>query len=141
MKKYILLNLMVLSTLSSALANPRYDSVSGKCRDADGNNVHLRKTTEAELLKTQNAECADLRGIRLLNVMNGENWNFKGSSLNGSYLSFAYFRESDFRGANLAGIEGGYITLRGVVDRFTKVPTDKAWNCISTSSLRIDCSK
>ena len=122
-----------------------YQAKTGECINAKGekgfNQIRLSYLfdglDETQLSSTnyqpkrayenKDAECTDFsnfdfnRIIKLSYVRLNE-WNFKGSKLDGAAFAFAKMVNADLRGAKLSGISIGYTYISGQVDRFTEYP-------------------
>jgi hypothetical protein len=118
-----------------------YDTSSGECRDADGEQG-LNEVGLITVRETGRGECADLEG-RYLNqddlgypVLEG--WDLRGANLREGELRFADLVDADLRGADLTGFSYGYATIEGSVDTHSVLP--ESGNC-ERSDEQITCRR
>ena len=119
-----------------------YDAKSGLCGN-DSGQTGLNPISLAEIEKTKDGECANLRF-----QLNGDNlrypllkdWNLKGADLSKARLFFALLIDADLRGARLEGFEYGYAEIRGLIDAFTKLPVgDRGKYCLVKDTNKLVC--
>ena len=118
----------------------RYNSGDGKCY-LHGMAKEHRKVKLKELIRTHDAECADLSGIVLRDIQGegAKGWNFKGANFDQVQIVFSYFFESNFSGSNLSNVKGSYISFAGIFDSYTQLPPVPTWSCNTESNQTFRC--
>lgn len=112
-----------------------YDSATGKCVDAEGNEG--LNEISGNIIPGMNGECGDFRD-RDLSGATLDNGNFRGADFSGAFFNFTMGSDMDLSGATITGTEGGYNRLSNFIfDRFTSV----AWRCSQQEDGRMSCSK
>ena len=121
----------------------RYDSAAGQCRNRQGE-ISFNSYTLRELRVTRNAECVDLSGLDLILLKNDAittgndtllEWNFKGARFDECGFHFNNIIDGQLQGADFSRSRFGYVQTTGVIDKFTKPPSE---NCTVTGN-RIEC--
>jgi uncharacterized protein YjbI with pentapeptide repeats len=112
-----------------------YDSATGKCLDAEGNEG-LNEISES-IVPGMNGECGDFRDRDLSGAVL-DNGNFRGADFSGAFFNFTKGMAMDLSGATITGTEGGYNKLSNFIfDQFTSI----AWRCSQQEDGLMSCSK
>ena len=122
----------------------KYNESNGKCLNCEGKEGY--NVVDFEKVRiSKNAECMDLSGINLINLLDTTNnqnsdhlmdgYNFKGSNFNKSVLNFAYIMNGNFDGADLSNLDYYYATIDGKIDNFTKLPVIEGCKIVNSDSI------
>ena len=111
------------------------------CEDLHGQVTQILPIiSAAEFNTTHDGECRNFSGVQLGSLTVTTSSNLKGADLARAYFSFVYLTNGDFSGANLDGIQGGYISFIGIRDKYTRLPS--LFDCDNNlGKKRINCTR
>jgi hypothetical protein len=133
----------------------RYDSASGKCLNAKGEEGY-NPIDKASFVANKDGECGEFgedlifsptdNPLGFTQPFNG--WNFKGANMNtflasGGPFCGVNFTNADLRGAKMDALNGVYWCIEGTIDRYTTYTLvahpDIVFGCRLVKKDRLKC--